>query len=418
MKVFKSPPSKGSLLLVTAVALRERDGRFFIDDQTWHGLAQWLRYFETVTYAGLDSEGAQNQSSTIWLPVDEVPGAHNLSILKLPRAFRPLEFARTYAPTRRRLADAIAANEKLCFTIGHLIGDWGSVASLEAHAQGRPYGVWYDRIEYDVIRRSWDSLSWRAKIREMVSIPIAKALQDVIVRRSTMGLYQGGDCYEHFRATAPLPFCVYDTHTTEKDFIPDGQLAEKIAMAREGAPLRICYVGRAADMKGPLDWLDVLDLLKKSGARFEARWLGDGPLLGEMTRRVAELNLGGSVELAGFVGERAQVIDAMRRSQVFLFCHKTPESPRCLIEALVSGSAIIGYESAYSRDLLTRHGGGIVTPIDNVAALSRALIELDRDRSRLADLVSRAALEGRRFDEDTVYRQRALLMREHLPSLA
>jgi glycosyltransferase involved in cell wall biosynthesis len=417
MKVYKSPPKKGSLLLVTAVALRERDGRFFIDDQTWHGLAQWLRYFETVTYAGLDSEGAQNQSSTIWLPIDEVPGAENLAILKLPRAFRPLDFARSYAPTRRRLADAIAANERLCFTIGHLIGDWGSVASLEAHAQGRPYGVWYDRIEYDVIRRSWDSLSWRAKIREMVSIPIAKALQDVIVRRSTMGLYQGGDCYEHFRATAPLPFCVYDTHTTEKDYIIPGQLAEKIAMSREGAPLRICYVGRAADMKGPLDWLDVLALLKKSGARFEARWLGDGPLLGEMTRRIAELNLGGSVELAGFVGDRAQVIEAMRRSQVFLFCHKTPESPRCLIEALVSGSAIVGYESAYSRDLLNRHGGGIVTPIDDVAALSRALIELDRDRSRLADLVSRAALEGRRFDEDTVYRHRALLMREHLPSL-
>ncbi len=417
MKVHKSPPVKDSLLLVTAVALRERDGRYFIDDQTWHGLAQWLRYFAKVTYAGLDVEGAQKQSSTIWLPVDEVPGSENLKILKLPRAFRPLEFARTYAPTRRRLAEAIAASEKLCFTIGHLIGDWGSVASLEAHAQGRPYGVWYDRIEYDVIRRSWDSLSWRARIRETVSIPIARALQDVIVRRSTMGLYQGGDCYEHFRATAPRPFCVYDTHTTESDFIPTGTLAEKIARAKEGAPLSICYVGRAADMKGPLDWLGVLNLLKKSGARFDARWLGDGPLLGEMRQRVTDMDLGGSVELAGFVGDRAEVIEAMRRSQIFLFCHKTPESPRCLIEALVSGSAIVGYESAYSRDLLSQHGGGIVTPINDVAALARALVELDRNRSRLADLVSRAALEGRRFDEDTVYRQRALLMREQLPSL-
>ncbi|MCZ8100877.1 MAG: glycosyltransferase [Burkholderiales bacterium] len=418
MESGKSAPEKDSLLLVTAVALRKRDGRYFIDDQTWHGLAQWLRYFETVTYAGLDAEGSPDESSVNWLPVTDVPGSERLKILVMPRAYRPLTFARTYRETRRRLAKAIAANERLCFTIGHLIGDWGSVAALEAHAQDRPYGVWYDRVEYDVIRRSWSSLRWRARIREALSIPIAQALQKVIIRRSTMGLYQGGDCYEHFKPMAPMPFCVYDTHTTEGDFIPADRLKAKIAEVGDGAPLRICYAGRAAAMKGPQDWLRVLGMLRDAGVRFQAMWLGDGPLLGEMQQLRRDLDLSGSVELPGFVGDRNHLVEHLRRAHVFMFCHKTPESPRCLIEALVSGSAIVGYDSAYARDLLRQEGGGCLTPINDIAALAGKLVEFDRDRAGLADLIMRSGREGRRFDEDTVYRHRAMLMREHLPALA
>jgi glycosyltransferase involved in cell wall biosynthesis len=417
MTRWETAPEKDSLLLVTAVALRERDGRIFIDDQTWRGLAQWLRYFETVTYAGLDATGSHDEASVNWMPVNDVPGAERLKILIMPRAYRPLAFARTYRATRRELAKAIALNERLCFTIGHLIGDWGSVAALEAHAQGRPYGVWYDRVEYDVIRRSWSSLRWRARVRESLSIPVARSLQNLIVRRSILGLFQGGDCFEHFRAISLKPFCVYDTHTTAQDFVPSEQLHAKIAEIRAGVALRICYAGRAADMKGPLDWLQALALLRDAGVRFRAEWLGDGPLLGEMQALRDKLDLADCVDLSGFVGDRDLVVERLRRAHVFMFCHKTPESPRCLIEALVSGSAIVGYESAYARDLISQHGGGDLTPINDVAALARKVGELDRDRARLADLVERSGREGRRFDEDTVYRHRAMLMREHLPAL-
>ncbi len=413
----KHPPRKDSLLLVTAVALKDDGGSILIDDQTWHGLGQWLRYFGSVTYAGLDADGADGQSSVTWLPVKEVPGSERLTIVTLPRAFKPLKFLKSYSETRDRIADAISANERLCFTIGHLIGDWGSIAALEARRQGRAYGVWYDRIEYDVIRRSWQSLSWKARIRETISIPVAKALQASIVRNSTMGLYQGGDCFEHFRSTAPKPFCVYDTHTTEDDFIPAGQLRAKVEAVRAGAPLEICYVGRAAAMKGPMDWLDALGALKRRGVNFRARWLGDGPSLDEMRSRNAALGLSDVVQLEGFVADRARVAEAMRQAHVFMFCHKTPESPRCLIEALVSGSVIAGYDSAYPRDLISQHGGGCLTPQDDVTALAGAMAGLDADRTRLGDLIERAALEGRRFDEDTVYGHRATLMRDHLPVL-
>lgn len=417
MRVSKTPPERDSLLLVTAVALREIDGRIFIDDQTWLGIAQWLRYFSKVTYAGLEADGVESHSSVTWKPVDEIPGAERLSVVRLPRAFKLWSFARTYRETRSRLRAAIASCERLCFTIGHLVGDWGTVAALEADAQERPYGVWFDRIEHQVIMQAWGSMSWKARMRETLSAPLAKAMNARVVRHSVMGLYQGGDCFEHFRPMAPKPFCVYDTHTTDKDFLPEEQLIAKLAEIRRGAPLRIAYVGRAAEMKGPLDWLSALAAIRDAGVAFAAEWLGDGPLLDEMKSYVKRHGLESSVRLPGFVGDRAEVVEAMRRSHIFMFCHKSPESPRCLIEALVSGSPIVGYDSAYPRDLVGREGGGLMTRLHDWAALARAVIALEQDREKLADLVARAAREGHRFDEDTVYRHRAMLMREHLPAL-
>jgi hypothetical protein len=47
----------------------------------------------------------------------------------------------------------------------------------------------------------------------------------------------------------------------------------------------------------------------------------------------------------------------LRRAHVFVFTHVTPESPRCLLEALVSGSPIVGYKSAFAEEVTTGRGG-------------------------------------------------------------
>ena len=58
--------------------------------------------------------------------------------------------------------------------------------------------------------------------------------------------------------------------------------------------------------------------------------------------------LGDVVSLPGFVSSRAKVMEFLRGIHVLVFCHRTPESPRCLVEALMSGTGILGYESDYA----------------------------------------------------------------------
>ena len=64
------------------------------------------------------------------------------------------------------------------------------------------------------------------------------------------------------------------------------------------------------------------------------------------------------ISFPGIEKDRQLVIDFLRTLDVFMFCHVTPESPRCLIEALMSGLPLIGYDSEYAKDLVAEHGGG------------------------------------------------------------
>ncbi len=147
---------------------------------------------------------------------------------------------------------------------------------------------------------------------------------------------------------------------------------------------------------------------------FRASWMGDGQMLEPMRARVRSAGLEGRVSLPGFTADRQAVLRAFRDAQVFLFCHKTPESPRNLIEALISASPIVGYGGAYARDLISARGGGVLVAPDDVAAAAGAVAALAADRPRLADLIARAARDGAPYDDESVFRHRSNLIRQHL----
>jgi colanic acid/amylovoran biosynthesis glycosyltransferase len=97
-----------------------------------------------------------------------------------------------------------------------------------------------------------------------------------------------------------------------------------------------------------------------------------------------------------------------------LFTHITPESPRCLLEALMHGTPILGYETAFSKDLVAQNGGGIHVESGNSEALAEMLIKLDRDRATLAQLVRNARLDGKQFSSREVFRHRSNLIKRYL----
>jgi glycosyltransferase involved in cell wall biosynthesis len=97
-----------------------------------------------------------------------------------------------------------------------------------------------------------------------------------------------------------------------------------------------------------------------------------------------------------------------------MFTHIEPESPRVLIEALMSACPIVGYENSHPANLISVHGGGVMTPMGDPRALGAALAELTADRARLADLIRRAWLEGGRFNSDDMSRDRCEAIRARL----
>lgn len=411
---------QNSILLVNSVPIREVDGQLGLDDQTCEGLERWAENFDRVVMAGpmLSEHIAVKQDSstagTTWQPVADLPSADRLELVPLPHAYKLLNFIKVYASTCELLKEKIQQSQYLCFTIAHPIGDWGGIAGLSAIKLKRPYAVWFDRVEYEVIRQNLQSQPLKGRIRESLILPLMKPYQQYLIRQSNLGLFQGQDCYSAYSPFSKQPHCVYDVHTKKSDLIDEPSIDLKIESLLCGGPLLICYVGRAADMKGPLDWLHSVHRVCTSGVDVQATWVGDGPLLPKMKSLALELGIADRVNLVGFVGDRSKILQTLRENHIFLFCHKTPESPRCLVESLVSGCPIIGYGSSYSQGLVSQHGGGAFVPINDWQKLADLVIELNSNRARLSGLIRGAALSGKLFDEESVYQHRSDLIKKYL----
>lgn len=404
--------SGNSLLLYAPVPLYASSDGYLLEDQACNGLRRWADNFDRVVVMHPLENGTAPPS---WIPIQSSGiDLNRVEIVALPSAYRPDRFFLEYRSVRRKIAKLIDQADYLSFSIGGLFGDWGAVASMEANRKGRRFAVWTDRVESEVVRHQAKTAA-TLKRRLQASLyhrPMAM-LERAIIRRATVGLFHGAETYAAYLPFAQAAEIVHDIHLTEADRIPEATLKAKLAAATQG-PLKICYLGRADPMKGTNDWIEVMAGLKEAGIDFEASWLGDGENLEEMKTRVRRDGLTEQIQLPGFVRERALILKALREAQIFVFCHKTPESPRNLIEALVSGTPIVGYDSPFPRDLISANGGGLLSPKDDIKALVSVLVELANDRKRLETLINQAALDGSHFNDVAVFRHRSEVIRKYL----
>ena len=405
----------GSMLLVLPIPFRERDGSLLVESQAANGLKRWAENFAIVRVAApLISDRPGNVDKVhVYVDVRGDELFERVEFITLPHAYRFGEFARAYRTTRRLLGDAIARSQYLQFGIGGLIGDWAAVAAREARAQGRKYAIHTDRVEHraSVVESRGQGLKRRIKASALA--PFMKMSEAVIIRDSELALLHGADCFSEYARIARNPRLIHDIHTKPEDCTTVEAAERKVADMANRAVLQICYVGRMSQMKAPLDWVRALMIARDLGLDFEATWLGDGPLVEQARQLVRTQGLEGRIHMPGFISDRASVLETIRRSDLFLFCHVTPESPRCLIESLICATPLVGYASRYSEDLIS-DGGGLLVPTHDWSGLGKVLHALSADRQTLAGLIRAAQRVGARFNDVAVFRERSDYIKEFL----
>ncbi len=402
------------LLIYAPVPLHRQDGRLYLEDQACNGLRLWADNFDYLTVMMPVTDAPLPPS---WQPLDNVgPSLDRITVVPLPMAYRPDKFVQQLPHVRRQIRELIAQADYISFAIGGLFGDWGAVACHEAYRMRRPYGIWTDRVESEVTRRMIGQGHARESLRARLYHRPMAWLERHLIRRAHVGFFHGRETFETYAPFCRNPHLVHDIHLKAADHIDPGRLATKVSGAQSGSgPLRIVYTGRADPMKGPQDWVEVLHKVQAAGVDFQASWIGDGIALDQMRAQIAQSGLGDRVTTPGFLADRGALLETLRAADIFLFCHKTPESPRCLIEALVSGTPIVGYDGAFARDLIHAHGGGVLSPIHDTDALARQVVALAQSPRRLADLIRNAAADGAPYDDVSVFRHRSDLIRDHLP---
>jgi glycosyltransferase involved in cell wall biosynthesis len=405
------------MLLVVPVPFRAKGNQLLLESQACTGLERWADNFESViVVAPTVPESIAEANKTVnWRDTATLADPKRFEFVPLPWAYSVLKFMSCYRSARASVAELISRCRYLQFAIGYLYGDWAAVAALEARKQGRAYAIHTDRVEHEVIVRTAKGANLKTRLRTRVVAPMMARYHQHLIKNCALGLWNGQDCY-----AAYSPFCtnnhlIHDIHTKPSDAISNKELIEKVKRATSDETIRICYAGRIDAMKAPLDWVQAVERARDSGVDLHATWMGDGALFDEMKAAIAQRGLNSCIELTGFEQNRERVLKTIRESHLMLFTHITAESPRCLIEALICGTPIIGYHSKYVEDLVKDFGGGMFVPVKDWKQLGDLVVALSKDRQCLSQLIKEAAENGARFNEEVIFRQRSELIKSNLP---
>lgn len=409
-----SETKRETLLLVIPPVVRTVNGVHEVEADFANNLRLYLANFDHVTFAcpvfpDKDARGVILRS----LPLEKIPNADRLSFIPLPYAYREDKYLRHYLATRRLLASEIAKAQYLIFS-PHAKYDWSTVAADLAIRQNRKFDMESDHDHasaqqfhlstvqpgFNKLRKTMWARSFLKKVEKQFS-------------RSSLALLQGQDVFDAYKNVAPNPHRVLNVQISPEDHISSVRLQEKQDRIARNEPLSISYAGQAIARKGPIDWLQAIHGISEAGVAFQATWFGDGSLLPEMKRVASKLGIEKKVMFPGSVG-RKEIMAALQNTDIFLFCHKTGESPRCLGEALASGCALVGYGTQYPRELVATRGGGEFTEMDNYQGLVDLIAALDKDRAKLADLIAAAAASGQLLDRDTAMQERIDLIKMYL----
>lgn len=405
----------GTLLIYAPVPVYRNDGRVYLENQATVGVMRWAENFDRVDVMMPVREMAAPEG---WSEIGSgncLPD--NVELHLLPTAYRPDQFMKAYRPTRKQIENLIDRNDYLSFAIGGLFGDWGAVAGFAAKAKNRKFAVWADRVESEVVRLGMNEGKFTRRMQARIYHRPMAMLEHAVIRRSDLGLFHGMETFNAYSPYSETPQVVHDILLEKSDHISTADLRKKIVTSGHG-PLKIVFAGRAEPMKAPLEWVATLEKLASRGVDFTATWLGNGSLYEAMKDAVAKAGLEDRVSTPGFVSDRQFVLDVLRDAHVHMFCHNTPESPRNLIEALISGTPIVGYDSAYARDLVHGHKAGEFVPIGDVDGLADKVEALANDREHLAQLIEDARNDGSIFSSDAVFKHRSDLIKEYLPGPA
>lgn len=410
----KTHSSSAKLLLVIPPVVRTLNGEFEVEIDFTHNLKIYLRNFDHVTFACSAVEGGSKYDATLRsIPIQKIANSDRLTFVPLPMPYREDRYLWHYSSVKSVLRSEIAKADYLIFS-PHATYDWSTLAAQLAIKLKRKYDLEQDWAIESGYRVQLDAMP--PGLRKIKRTLMAKSCLRAIKKclsHSSLALLQGQAVFDAYKDIAPNPHKVLNVQVSEEDRIPADELKAKVSRVRQGKPLTISYAGRAIAMKGPLDWMDTIHGLVKTGVRLQATWFGEGELVSEMQDKAKRWGISNVISLPGVV-DRPTIMRHMRETDIFLFCHKIDESPRCLTEALASGAPLVGYGSPFPRDLVKASGGGQFADIGDHKTLIDLVAHLDSDREMLATLVESAANTGRLFDRDSAMQHRVDLIKKYL----
>ncbi len=175
-------------------------------------------------------------------------------------------------------------------------------------------------------------------------------------------------------------------------YFPDAGVSSfDFEQKRPEGKLRLLWAGRLIDLKHPEYAVRVAGALKKAGCEFELEIIGDGPLRERLQDMVRVMELDDVVQVTGGRAP-AEVLEAMKRAQIFLFTSNYLEGWGAVVnEAMQCGCAVVASGEAGSVPFLIENGvNGLVYSGGSYKDFEEKVMVLVTDRDRIPEFGKRA----------------------------
>lgn len=137
----------------------------------------------------------------------------------------------------------------------------------------------------------------------------------------------------------------------------------------------ILFVGNLIKGKGVLELLDAYEIIYKKGINIELRFIGDGPMMSELKRRVKQKKLTEAVKFIGLVPHE-QLPNYISNSKILALPSYREGVPNVILEAMACGVPVVASSVGGIPEVVNEQTGMLVKSIEpeNIAeALLTAL---------------------------------------------
>lgn len=162
--------------------------------------------------------------------------------------------------------------------------------------------------------------------------------------------------------------------------------AKNAARAELGLPqdaFLIGHIGRIDWAKGHITLVDSLSRIRIQFPKATVVMVGDGPLRGEVEKRIRALELESNVIL---MGERHDVPMILAALDVLCLPSDKEGMPLVILEAMAAAKPIVATPVGDIPEMLDQGRCGVLVPHGQLAALDRALLAMAHDPERAAAL--------------------------------
>ncbi len=246
--------------------------------------------------------------------------------------------------------------------------------------------------QYDLIHAHF--LEWGFN----VALPLSKLLRvpfTVTVHDSHLEKYQNSSLHAVQKESVGIALVsdswktlwVEKTNNTHKlTTIYNGVEPEEFSIAKQSdeRPIKIILVSRLTERKRVTDALEAMAVLIRKGYTVTLDVLGDGPLMGQLTKKRDDLGLQDIVTFHGFCPHK-KVREMMARAHLFWHCSAYESFGIVIVEAMMCALPVVVANSPGAFDVTNGGAQGRLFESGDVGQLIKLSIDLiikDKNRHR------------------------------------